>query len=406
MSATPPALAVLREREFRHYFASRFLSGTGQSLLRAAFGWHVYALTGSEFQLGLLGVIQFVPALALSLVAGALADAHDRRKIILLAQLASLASAALLWLSTSNGGTDLVLLYAVVIGVSSAAAFENPARQALLPLLVPREIFATAVTVHSVAMTLSFALGPALMGLVVAAWGIAAAYAVPAGLLAGSLALLSRIRPRPPEGERRAVSIAVIREGLAFVRSQPVVLGAMTLDMFAVIFGGAVALLPVYATDILGVGERGYGVLAGSFEVGSLLAALALLLRPIGTASGRLLLGSVVAFGVATIVFGLSRSFPLSLAAYLVAGAADQVSVVMRSTLVQLSTPDALRGRVSAVNMLFIGASNQLGAAESGFVAALTGATFSVVSGGVASLLVVALVAARVPELRRWRAAG
>jgi hypothetical protein len=198
------------------------------------------------------------------------------------------------------------------------------------------------------------------------------------------------------------VSLAVIREGLAFVRSQPVVLGAMTLDMFAVIFGGAVALLPVYATDILGVGERGFGVLAGSFEVGSLLAALALLLRP-PQSSGRLLLGSVVAFALATIVFGLSRSFPLSLTAYLFAGAADQVSVVMRSTLIQLATPDSLRGRVSAVNMLFIGASNQLGAAESGFVAALTSATFSVVSGGVASLVVVALVAARVPELRGWR---
>jgi hypothetical protein len=163
-----------------------------------------------------------------------------------------------------------------------------------------------------------------------------------------------------------------------------------------------VALLPVFATDILGVGERGFGVLAGSFEVGSLLAALALLLRP-PQSSGRLLLGSVVAFALATIAFGLSRSFPLSLTAYLLAGAADQVSVVMRSTLIQLATPDSLRGRVSAVNMLFIGASNQLGAAESGFVAALTSATFSVVSGGVASLVVVALVAARVPELRRWR---
>jgi MFS family permease len=403
MSAAPPALAVLREREFRLYVGSRFLSGTGQSLLRAAFGWHVYALTGSEFQLGLLGVVQFVPALALSLVAGALADAHDRRQIILWAQAASLASAALLWLATSDGATDLRLLYGAVVAVSAAAAFENPARQALLPSLVPREIFATAVTVHSVAMTLSFALGPALMGFVVAAWGIGAAYAAPAVLLAGSLALLVGIRARPPSGERRAVSLAVIREGLAFVRSQPVVLGAMTLDMFAVIFGGAVALLPVFATDLLGVDERGFGVLAGSFEVGSLLAALALLLRP-PASSGRLLLGSVVAFALATIVFGLSRSFPLSLTAYLLAGAADQVSVVMRSTLIQLATPDSLRGRVSAVNMLFIGASNQLGAAESGFVAALTSATFSVVSGGVASLVVVALVAARVPELRRWRA--
>ncbi len=404
MSQVAAPFAALREPEFRLYVASRFLSGTGQSLLRAAFGWHVYVLTGSEFQLGVLGIVQFVPALALSLVAGALADAYDRRRIILCAQLAALTSAGLLWLATSAGEIELTLFYATVVAVSTAAAFENPARQALLPALVPRELFANAVTVHSVAMTLSFALGPALMGFVVAAWGIRAAYAGPALLLAGSVALLGRIRPRPPEGERRAVSLALIREGLAFVRSQPVILGAITLDMFAVIFGGAVALLPVYATKILGVGERGFGLLAGSFEVGSLAVGIALVLLPPIRNSGRALLWSVVAFGAMTIVFGLSRSFPLSLAAYLLAGAADQVSVVMRSTLIQLSTPDALRGRVSAVNTLFIGASNQLGAAESGFVAALTSATFSVVSGGVASLLVVALVAARVPELRRWRA--
>jgi MFS family permease len=373
-------------------------------VLRAAFGWHVYALTGSAFQLGLLGIVQFVPALALTLYAGAVADVRDRRTVILVSQTAALACAALLALLTRNDALSLPFFYAAVVAIAAAVAFESPARQALLPSLVPREIFASAVTVHSIAMTLAFASGPALMGFIVAAGGIAAAYAVPVGLLALSLLLLARIRPRRPDGEPRGVTLASIREGLAWVRAQPVVLGAMTLDMFAVIFGGATALLPVYATDILAVGERGYGILASSFEIGSLCAALALLARPPVQAQGRALLWSVVAFGVAIVAFGFSRSFPLSLAAYLAAGLADQVSVVMRSTLIQLATPDSLRGRVSAVNMLFIGASNQLGAAESGFVAALTSATFSVVSGGIGCLVVVAIVAARVPELRRWRA--
>ncbi len=395
---------MLGDREFRTYVASRFLSATGHAVLRAAFGWHVYALTGSAFQLGLLGLVQFVPALALTLFAGAVADARDRRTVILASQTAALACAALLAGLTYAGALSLPFFYAAVIAIAAAVAFESPARQALLPALVPREVFPSAVTVHSIAMTVAFASGPALMGFIVAAAGIAAAYAIPVALLALSLVLLARIRPRRPDGEPRRVTLAAIREGLAWVRSQPVVLGAMTLDMFAVIFGGATALLPVYATDILGVGERGYGILASSFEIGSLCAALALLARPPVQAQGRALLLSVIVFGLATIVFGLSRSFPLSLAAYLAAGLADQVSVVMRSTLIQLATPDALRGRVSAVNMLFIGASNQLGAAESGFVAALTSATFSVVSGGVGCLLVVGIVAARIPELRRWRA--
>ncbi len=195
----------------------------------------------------------------------------------------------------------------------------------------------------------------------------------------------------------------MIREGVRFVRSRPVILGCMTLDMFAVIFGGATALLPVYATEILHVGPRGYGLLSSALEVGALLTSLVLIARPPIRHAGRALLVAVGVFGIATIVFGLSRSFPLSLAAYMLVGVADQVSVVMRSTAIQLSTPDELRGRVSAVNLLFIGASNQLGAAESGFVAAATSATFAVVSGGLAALCVLAVVVWRIPELRAYR---
>jgi len=197
--------------------------------------------------------------------------------------------------------------------------------------------------------------------------------------------------------------LEAIREGLAFVSRQPVVLGCMSLDMFAVIFGGAVALLPIYANEILEVGARGYGVLSASLEIGALFMSLLLVWLPPIRRAGRALLVAVTLYGVATIVFGFSRWFPLSVAAYLLAGMADQVSVVLRGTAIQLTTPDALRGRVSALNMIFIGASNQLGAAESGFVAALTSATFAVVSGGIGCLVVVAIVAWRLPALRRYR---
>jgi predicted MFS family arabinose efflux permease len=201
----------------------------------------------------------------------------------------------------------------------------------------------------------------------------------------------------------RDVSIKSIVEGLAFVWRQPVILGCMSLDMFAVIFGGATALLPIYAKDILNSGARGYGMLTSSFEIGAMLMAVVLTLRPPAQNAGRVLLSAVAVFGVVTIVFGLSRVFALSIGAYVIAGMADQISVVMRSTAIQLSTPDELRGRVSAVNMIFIGASNQLGAAESGFVAHLTSPQFAVVSGGVGCLIVVALIAWRLPELRRYQ---
>jgi len=214
---------------------------------------------------------------------------------------------------------------------------------------------------------------------------------------------LSFVRPRPPAAGRGSVSLAAIREGIAYVRSRQSILGAMTLDMFAVIFGGATALLPIYATEILHVGARGYGLLSSALQIGTVLMSLVLLALPAIYRPGRALLAAVFAYGLATIVFGLSRSFPLSVVAYILAGMADQISVVSRAMIIQLATPDELRGRVSSVNLVFIGASNQLGAVESGFVAALTNATFSVVSGGVGCLLVLLVVAITLPELGRYR---
>ncbi len=375
-------------------------------MLRAGVGWHVFAITGSAFHLGLVGLVQFVAGFALVLVGGAVADTRDRRAIMMTAQSVAMTAAAVLLVATARGAVTLPLLYALVAVVAAAAAFDNPARAALLPTLVPREVFPRAVTIAATTQALSFATGPALGGVLIAALGIGSVYGAYAILVCGSLVGLAFLGPRPPTGStRRGVSLDAIREGLRFVRRQPVVLGCMTLDMLAVIFGGATALLPVYAETILHVGPRGYGLLASSLELGALATSLALIALPTVRRAGPALLGAVAVYGCATIVFGLSRWYPLSIAAYMLVGIADQVSVVMRSTAIQLSTPDEVRGRVSAVNFLFIGASNQLGAAESGFVAALTSAPFAVVSGGLACLVVLAVIAVRVPELRRYRIA-
>jgi MFS family permease len=284
---------------------------------------------------------------------------------------------------------------------AAAFAFDSPARQALLPSLVPLAVFPRAVTWSSMATALAFATGPALAGLLIASAGVGAAYGAYVALVALNFLGLGFVRAVREVPERRAPSWQAVREGLAFVRRSPVVLGCMALDMFAVILGGATALLPVYK-DILQVGDVGYGLLAAALEVGALTTAAVLVVRPPIRKAGAALLAAVTVYGLATLVFGLSRWFPLSLAAYVVVGMADQVSVVIRQTAVQLSTPDALRGRVSAVNMIFIAASNQLGAVESGFLAAATSPTFAVVSGGVGCLVIVAWAAWRLPELRRY----
>ena len=399
----PPISEPLLSRNLIAYLVSRVCSGTAMTMLRAAIAWHVFALTNSAFHLGLIGLVQFIPALTLTLLGGAIADTYERRRVIMLAQLVPLSCALTLFFATRGGFVSVPLLYAMVFVIACSASFENPARAALLPTLVPRELFPRAVTLASTGQALAFMSGPATAGMVIAEFGIATVYGCYGLLIVGSLSGLSLLRPRPHDGPRRAISWVAVREGLGFVRHNPVVLGCMSLDMLAVIFGGAGALLPIYATQILEVGAKGYGILSGSLEAGALLTSLTLVALPPIHRAGRALLIAVGVYGLATIGFGLSRWFPLSVLLYMLVGVADQVSVVMRSTAIQLSTPDPLRGRVSSVNFIFIGASNQLGAVESGFVAALTNPTFSVVSGGIGCLIVLAIVAVALPELRRYR---
>jgi MFS family permease len=386
----------------RLYLTARFAAATALTMLRAAIAWQVFSISKSAFQLGLIGVVQFLPALGLSLVGGAVADSHDRRRVMIVAELVPLACGLVLSAVSGSEAAGLWLLYGVIFVISVAATFDNPAGAAMLPALVVRDQFQRAVAATSTTRALAFATGPAAAGFVIAEAGVGAAYAVSATLVLVSLAALGRLHA-PPQKSLQRVDWRAIREGVSFVRSHPIVLGCMTLDMLAVIFGGAGALLPIFAADILHVGAHGYGVLASSLDVGAILCSLVLTVLPPITRAGPALLASVALYGFATIAFGLSRSFPLSVAAYTAVGMADQVSVVLRSTTIQLTTPDDLRGRVSSVNLVFIGASNQLGAAESGFVAALTSPTFSVVSGGIASLVVVAIVGFVFPELRRYR---
>jgi MFS family permease len=395
-------LAVLRDPNFVLYLISRFFTGAALTLMRATIAWHIFDLTGSAFHLGLVGVAQFVPTLLLSLPAGAVADTYDRRAIIMATQAIALFAAAGLYLATLNGIITLPLLYALIVATATASSLEGPSRAAMLPTVVPRALFPSAVAVHSTVQNLAWIIGPVLMGFAIAEYGIASAYLLRVGLLLGSLTTFVFIASRSAES-RSQVSFQAIREGVAFVRRRQPILGAMALDMLAVVFAGATALLPIYANEILHVGPRGYGLLSAALEIGSLLMAMVLLVRGPVAHPGRSLLIAVGIFGVATIVFGLSRWFPLSFVAFVVAGMADQVSVVSRQIIIQLSTPDELRGRVSSVNLLFIGASNQLGAVESGFVAALTSATFAVVSGGALCLAVLALVAVKMPELRAYR---
>ena len=405
----PPShrpLAALRYPNFALLCASRFCSITSIALFSASVMWQVFDLSGSAFQLGLIGLVRFVPHLAVSLLAGAFADTYDRRRIAMLAQIVPALCAITLYVATTGGYATLSLIYALVFIIAVAAAFEAPAGSALLPTLVPRAIFPNAVTIATTLTSLARVTGPAIAGLVIAEVGVGATYAVQASLIAGSLVALSFIRTPAQTGARSSVSLQSIREGIQFLRRKREVLGAMTLDMFAVIFGGAQALLPIYANEILKVGPRGYGILTSSLEIGALLMAILLVARPPIQRVGRSLMIAVAVFGVATALFGLSRSFPLSVFLYMLVGMADQVSVVTRQTLIQLATPDALRGRVSSVNMVFIGASNHLGAVEAGFVAAATSATFAVVSGGLGCLVALGVVAAKIPELAAHRIGG
>ena len=387
----PPAASrfsdLTRERPFMRMWSARLAGTAGSQMLLVAIGWHMYELTASAWDLGLVGLYQFVPALVLALWAGHVVDRHHRGRIVA-ACLAVQGLVALVLLSAVQaGGDSRALLLGLSLVLGAVRAFQMPAQQSLTPLLVPALMLPRAMAFSSAGMQAAIIGGPALGGLLFVA-GTGVVYAACLLLFATACALVARLRYTHTAPPRQAVTLATLFAGVDFIWRRKPVLGAVSLDLFAVLLGGAVALLPIYAKDILHTGPWGLGLLRGAPAVGALAMSIALTRRPVERRIGRTLLVSVAAFGLCMVVFGLSRSIVVSLVALALSGAADMVSVVIRQTLVQLETPDAMRGRVSAVNSIFIGASNQLGEFESGATAALFGPVGSVVAGGVGTVLV------------------
>lgn len=387
-SSTAPNFSDLtRERPFMQLWVARLFGTAASQMLLVAIGWHMYDLTGSAWDLGLVGLYQFVPALVLALYAGHVVDRHHRGRIVAacFAVQGVVGLALLTAHELQHDSRALLLGLSVVLG--AVRAFQMPAQQSLTPMLVPALMLPRAMAFSSAGMQGAIIGGPALGGLLFAA-GTGVVYGVSVAFFVVGGVLVARLRYQQPARVREPVTLATVFAGVNFIWRRKPVLGAISLDLFAVLLGGAVALLPIYAKDILHTGAWGMGLLRSAPAVGALLTSIWLTRQPIERNVGRTLLIAVAAFGVCMVVFGLSRSFTVSLIALAVSGGADMVNVVIRQTLVQLETPDDMRGRVSAVSSIFIGASNQLGEFESGATAALLGPVGSVVLGGAGTVVV------------------
>ena len=392
--------SILVHRPFVLFWTGRVLATVAFQMQAVAVGWQVYELTDSAFDLGLVGLMQFLPMLLLALVTGHTADRYDRRKIVIACQVVKLLTAGALAVGSLYGGLPRAAMFSVLFVFGAARAFEMPATSSLLPGIVPEAMLPRAIAGSASANQAASIAGPALGGLLYAL-GPAIAYAACGAAFLLCALCMGFIRASRTTRQREPVSLDSLFAGIRFIRSDPVILGAISLDLFAVLLGGATALLPIYAKDILHVGPAGLGMLRGAPAIGALAMSLFLARHPLRRRVGRTMFAAVGWFGGATIVFALSSSFLLSLAALTLLGASDMVSVVVRSSLIQLETPDAMRGRVGAVNSVFIGSSNQLGEFESGLTAAWFGVVPSVVIGGVGTLIVVLLWIRLFPKLAR-----
>ncbi|MDQ2663961.1 MAG: MFS transporter [Candidatus Eremiobacteraeota bacterium] len=384
----------------RAYFLARQTALFGSGIEDVAVAWQVFNVRHSAFDLGLVGLLLFLPQLLLAVPAGVLADRFDRRLVCVIATAAEALAIAIFALLAFLHVANIAAYFAAVAAIGTTHALRVPAQRALLANIVRSEHYVRAQSLSSSAQELVSIAAPAFAGVLIAV-GTPLALAISGAFYAASAASFARLRPRRRD-ERIALRAGSALEGIRFIFKQKVVFGAISLDLFAVLFGGATALLPVYATSILHVGPTGFGLLRSAPAVGAFIVAIAIARRPIVRNAGRLLFACVAGFGAATIVFGLSRSLPLSLAALACVGGFDMVSVVIRSALVQLGTPDAMRGRVNAVENVFIGGSNQLGAFESGTLAGFSSAPVSVVVGGIATLAIIALWAGIFPALRAF----
>lgn len=387
-------------RDFRRWMLVRFLVVLGTQLESLAVGWHIYAITGRPMALAYVGLAQFLPIFCLALVTGSVADKLDRRRILAVCYLTQgLVSAGFAALAYT-GSRSTSALYALAFAIGVLRSFANPAASALIASLVEPPALARAIAVSSTVWQAVMIVGLSLGGFLLAGLGTWGTFALASALPLVAAGIVVSLRPRPIAQAPRGVTWASTLGGVRYVLENKVVLGCISLDLFAVLLGGATALLPVFARDLLKVDAWGFGLLRAAPGVGAVVVAVYLGARPIARRAGPAMLIAVAVFGLATIVFGLSRSLPLSIAALVVLGGADMVSVVIRQTLVQVLTPDEMRGRVGAVNQVFVGASNELGEFESGTVASLLGAGPAVIVGGVGTLVVVALWTLLFPQVR------
>lgn len=394
-----PVPDLMQHQPFLLLCIARMASTIGYQMLAVAIGWEIYAITGSAFDLGLVGLIQFVPAVLLTLLVGHTADRYDRRLIVRIAQTAYACAALALTVALMAGVLSRDLLFAAVFMVGCARAFELPTTHSLMPMLVPERLLPRAVAAWTSANQLAIISGPAAGGLI---------YALSPTLVTGvcfvfflvAITLVSLVKVQRPAAPRESPTFASVLAGFDYIRSRKALLGVITLDLFVVILGGVTALLPIYARDILSTGPTGLGLLRSAPAVGAFLTTLILSRHPIERGVGHKLFAVVAIYGIATMIFAVSTYFPLSLLALALLGASDSVSVVIRFSLVQLETPDAMRGRVNAINYLFVGSSNTLGEFESGSVAAWLGAVPSALIGGIGSLLVAGLWMVLFPVLR------
>ena len=394
--------AAWRVPAFRRYFIGNAVLFAGWQMQKVAVGWEIYERTGSALYLGYAGLAQFFPQVLWALVAGHVTDTFNRKRVFMCALAFNALASLGLALNSVRGGS-VYWIYGCLFATGTARAFFIPARAAFLPRIIPLQIFSNAVSWNSTGFEIASMTGPAIGGLLIGFFRSATlVYTITAAGALTFVVLLSTILYKHQPQDRPPLTVRALSAGFRFIWKQKVVLSAVMLDMFGVLLGGATAMMPIYAKDILQVGPRGLGWLMAAPSIGACSMALLQAHRGPLQKAGRTLLFAVAGFGTVTIVFGISRHFWLSMAMLCLLGSCDNISVVVRSTLVQVLTPDEMRGRVSALNGLFIGTSNELGAFESGLVAGLFGPTFSVVSGGIGTILIVAVIAWLFPQLRRY----
>jgi len=399
---TIDARAAFRYPAFLKFQAARFFIVVATEMQAVAVGWQVYEITKRPLDLGLVGLAQFLPGIVLFLVSGHVADRFNRRNLLILCDVGFATCFALLLAITLRGSVSIAAVFAVLVLLGVVRSFNGPVSRAMLPHLVPPEHFAGSVAWASSIFQAATILGPILGGLIYAfARGPVAVY-VCAALAAGvAIALTLQLPAQEKERARPAANLSTVFEGFRYIWREKLILGAISLDLFAVLLGGAVALLPVYAREILNAGPWALGILRSAPGVGAGITAIAIAHRPLKNRAGATMLWCVAAFGLCTVIFGVSRSFAISLAALFLVGATDMVSVIVRATLIQVKTPDEMRGRVNAVDMIFIGASNELGQFESGITAQWFGAVPAVILGGIGAIVVTGLWAWMFPQLRK-----